>query len=337
MKFKSILYIFLMTIFLVFAYLLLNSGINAKTKVYVNYKNESDVIYKVYLKDSKNPLGMNDRYTASLVDKINLNFKVNSTFSESVNGFYRYNIEGILVIYTDDITDSLYQKKHILLSDIVNPLNNNNNFVNMEQDIDIFLNEYEEKIKKIAEEYNEDVNGYFEVRFNALESLNFNDINNTKELTNQIKVIIPLNHDKFKINVVNDKKRVDSYYDFSKRQPVNYLLMLLGSLSFSIGIAFLSLVVRNMIILYKKENKYNKELKGILKTHANIIVNVKKFYNKKKYNLIYVTSFQELMDVYNKVGNPISFKEIKKNNKAIFLLIEDNNAWIYKMNRDNLK
>lgn len=337
MKFKSILYIFLMTIFLVFAYLLLNSGINAKTKVYVNYKNESDVIYKVYLKDSKNPLGMNGRYTASLVDKINLNFKVNSTFSESVNGFYRYNIEGILVIYTDDITDSLYQKKHILLSDIVNPLNNNNNFVNMEQDIDIFLNEYEEKIKKIAEEYNEDVNGYFEVRFNALESLNFNDIDNTKELTNQIKVIIPLNHDKFKINVVNDKKRVDSYYDFSKRQPVNYLLMLLGSLSFSIGIAFLSLVVRNMIILYKKENKYNKELKGILKTHANIIVNVKKFYNKKKYNLIYVTSFQELMDVYNKVGNPISFKEIKKNNKAIFLLIEDNNAWIYKMNRDNLK
>ena len=337
MKFKSILYIFLMTIFLVFAYLLLNSGINAKTKVYVNYKNESDVIYKVYLKDSKNPLGMNGRYTASLVDKINLNFKVNSTFSESVNGFYRYNIEGILVIYTDDITDSLYQKKHILLSDIVNPLNNNNNFVNMEQDIDIFLNEYEEKIKKIAEEYNEDVNGYFEVRFNALESLNFNDINNTKELTNQIKVIIPLNHDKFKINVVNDKKRVDSYYDFSKRQPVNYLLMLLGSLSFSIGIAFLSLVVRNMIILYKKENKYNKELKGILKTHANIIVNVKKFYNKKKYNLIYVTSFQELMDVYNKVGNPISFKEIKKNSKAIFLLIEDNNAWIYKMNRDNLK
>ena len=222
-----------MVLFIVFAYLLLNSGINARTKIFVNYKNESDVVYKVYLHNSEMPLNMNGLYATTEVDKINLSFDVNSIFSQSVNGFYKYNIEGILVAYTDDITDSLYQKKHILLSEIVNPLNSNNNFIKIEQDIDIFYDKYEEELKKIGEEYNQEVNGYFEVRFNAIESLNFNEINGTKELKNQIKVIIPLSYDKFRIKVINDKKKLDSYYNFSQKQPVNYCLIILGSFSLS--------------------------------------------------------------------------------------------------------
>ena len=42
-------------------------------------------------------------------------------------------------------------------------------------------------------------------------------------------------------------------------------------------------------------------------------------------------SFKELIDVYDKVGMPISFKEIKKNYESIFLIIEEDNAWIYRM------
>ena len=37
------------------------------------------------------------------------------------------------------------------------------------------------------------------------------------------------------------------------------------------------------------------------------------------------------MDVYNRVESPISFKEIEKNKEAIFLIIENDNAWIYRL------
>ena len=85
------------------------------------------------------------------------------------------------------------------------------------------------------------------------------------------------------------------------------------------------------------ESKYNRELKSILKEYGDIIINVKKFYNKKKYNLIYVNSFRELIDVYDKVGNPISYREIRKNRKSIFLIIDNDNAWIYRMSINDLK
>ena len=300
MKFKNVLYMFLMVIFMVLAYLFINSGINAKTKVYVNYKIDNDVIYKVYLYDSDKPLSMNSRYTTSLVDRINLGFIFNSVFSTKVAGYYKYNINGYLVAYTDDINDILLQKKYILLSDIINPLNNNENYIKLEQDIDINYNEYREELEK------------------------------------QIKVIIPLSYDNFRINVINDKKDLNSFYDFSKKQPVNYLLMLLGAFCLSLGIAMLSLVIRSMIISYKEENKFNKEFKKILKLHDDKVVSVKRFYNKKKYNLIYVSTFDELIDVYNNVKKPISYKLIKRNSKAIFLLIEDNNAWIYRMCKEEI-
>ena len=336
MKFKNVLYMFLMVIFMVLAYLFINSGINAKTKVYVNYKIDNDVIYKVYLYDSDKPLSMNSRYTTSLVDRINLGFIFNSVFSTKVAGYYKYNINGYLVAYTDDIHDILLQKKYILLSDIINPLNNNENYIKLEQDIDINYNEYREELEKISKEYNVSANGYFEVDFNVFNSLNFNEIDEIKELEKQIKVIIPLSYDNFRINVINDKKDLNSFYDFSKKQPVNYLLMLLGAFCLSLGIAMLSLVIRSMIISYKEENKFNKEFKKILKLHDDKVVSVKRFYNKKKYNLIYVSTFDELIDVYNNVKKPISYKLIKRNSKAIFLLIEDNNAWIYRMCKEEI-
>ena len=336
MKFKNVLYMFLMVIFMVLAYLFVNSGINAKTKIYVNYKCNSDVIYKVYLHDSSKPLSMNSRYTTSLVDRINLDFTFDSMFSTNVSGYYKYNINGYLVAYTEDINDALLRKKYILLSDIINPLNTNEKYINIEQDIDIFYNKYIEELKKIANEYDMDVNGYLEIEFNVSESLNFSEMDEIKELEKQVKLIIPLSYDTFRINVINDKKDLDSFYDFSRKQPVNYFLMLFGAFCLSLGISFLVLVIRNMIISYKEENKFNKEFKKILKLHSDKVVSVKRFYNKKKYNLIYVSTFDELMGVYNKVKKSISYKLVKRGSKAIFLLIDDDNAWIYRMCKEDL-
>lgn len=336
MKIRNVLYVFLMIIFIVLAYFLIDRGINAKTKVYVNYKDNNDITYKVYLNDNSY-LGMNNRYNTSLVNKINFDYSFKSVFNTNVNGFYSYNVEGLLVVYTDNINDSLLQKKYILLEDTVNTLNNNEKIIKLDNNIDIDYIKFRKELSNISKEYNTLVNGYLELRFNIKESLNFSGIENTKEDSKQMKVIIPLSYDYFKINVIKNDDKIDSYYDFSKKQPVNYLLMILGALSLSSGISFLALVIREMVITYKKESAYNKELRKILGAYNDIIINIKKFYNKKKYNLIYVDSFKELLEVYDKVENPISFREIKKNSKAIFVLIDDDSAWIYELSSDSMK
>lgn len=331
MKMKNILYVFLMIIFIILAYFFMDRGINTKTKIFVNYQDNSNVIYKVFFDDGKYA-NMGERYARDKVDYIGFEYDFKRLFSSKINGYYSYNIDCNLIAYNKDIDDILYQKRYILLNDIVETLSNNGNNININSKINVEYKKYRDELKSISKEYGENINGYLELRFNIFESLNFNGMDNVKEDNKQIKVIIPLGYDNFKINVINEKKNIDSFYDFSKKQSVNYLLMVLGAFSLSLGISFFALVIRNLVIIYKSENRYNKKLKEIFNSYGDIIVNVKKFYNKKKYNLIYVDSFNELMDVYNKVRNPISYKEIKKNSECIFLLMDGDNAWIYKMN-----
>lgn len=332
MKFKNILYMFLMAIFMVLAYLLIDRGLNAKTKIYINYQDDSDIMYKVYLEDGSY-INMGERYYTDIVNYIDFEYYFKSLFTSKVNGYYSYNIDGNLVVYNNDIDDVIFQKRYILLTDIVEALNSNGNTININSKFRFNYKEYKAILEKVSNEYGIDANGYFEIRFNIFESLNFDEMDNIKEDNKQMRVVIPLSYETFKISVYNDKKNVDSYYDFSKKQAVNYFLMILGIFSLSLGLSFLSLVIRDMINIYKNENKYNIELEKIFNTYGDIIVKVKRFYNKKKYNLIYVDSFKELMDVYNKVGNPISFREVKKNSECIFLLMDGDNAWIYRMEK----
>ena len=53
MKVRNIIYVFLMALFIVLAYFLLDCGFNAKTKIAVNYQEKSDLSYKVYLYDNE--------------------------------------------------------------------------------------------------------------------------------------------------------------------------------------------------------------------------------------------------------------------------------------------
>ena len=40
------------------------------------------------------------------------------------------------------------------------------------------------------------------------------------------------------------------------------------------------------------------------------------------------------MDAYRRVENPISYKEVKKNAETIFLMIDDDSAWIYRLSKN---
>ena len=337
MKFRNVLYVIFMIFFSVFAYFLIDRGINTKTKVLVNYKNSSDVMYKVYLHDNdiynKDYLNMNLQYVSDMVDYIDMEFNYNDIFSKNINGYYSYSILVTLVAYTDNINESLWEKEYILVDNIVQVLNQNDlKKVNVSDNVIIDYDEYRAELDRFMDDYNLYVSGYLNVKFIIDENIDFDGIEKTISEKKNIDVIIPLSYDTFRINIINDNNKIDNYYDFSKKESVNYLLLILGALSLAVGISFFALIIRNIIIISKKEGKYNKELKRILREYDDIIVNVNKFYSKEKYNLIYVDSFKELMDVYKKVSNPISFKEIKKNSTAIFVITDEENAWIYEMN-----
>jgi hypothetical protein len=53
--------------------------------------------------------------------------------------------------------------------------------------------------------------------------------------------------------------------------------------------------------------------------------------------LIEVTTFDELIDVYNEVRMPINFYNSKEGEEAIFIIVNDNMAWRFILGKDNLE
>ena len=334
LKFRDYIYIVCMIFFVALAYLLFDRGFNVKTKVLVNYQEKSDVNYKVYLKKNddfkQNYLGMNERYITKLVDRINIDFNYNNLFSKDISGYYAYEVIGSLYAYTDDINDPIWKNTYNLLDTKTEVINHNNiKNISIQDRVIANYDKYVNDLNKFSEKYGMDLSGYFEITIKIKENLQFKGIEKIIEEDRLIVMRMPLTYDTFKITIQNDINNIDSYYDFSTRDKINYVLLIFGAFCLSLGISFLALIIKNIVIASNGRNKYDRELKKILKEHEDKIINVKRFYNKKKYNLIYVDSFKELLDVYDKVKNPINYREIKSGKEAMFIIMDNDNAWIY--------
>lgn len=332
MYYSSVLYAFLMVIFGVLGYLFLSSGFNTKTKIKVNYEDSSDVIYKINYLDSEYDSGIrNDRYVSNMVDSIDTSYNYSNILSEYISGYYRYNVDLYLIAYEDDITNSLWERKYELVDDKTVVLDRNDiNNIKINDSFKIDFRKYRDEINNFIDEYDIDVNGYLYVRISILEFLNFDSLNNEYDDNKVISINIPLTDDTFRVNVNNISNR-ESYYEFSSRKTMNIVFLIIGAFCLSLSVTSLIMVIKQFGIIYKKQTEYNKELKKILFRYDDCIVKVKRFYVNRKYNMIYVDSFSELMDVYDKKNKMISFKEVKRGSEAIFVIIDEDDAWIYRM------
>ena len=336
MKFRDYLYAIMMIFFVVCAYLLFDRGFNLKTKKIVNYQERSALTYRVYLHENDEfkdeYLGMNQRYISEVVDKIKLSFNYSSLFSKDINGYYSYDVVANLYAYLSDNKEQIWKNEYKLIDNKVIVLNKNNIKNIAVEDSAIF--DYDGCLKDLnsfKSKYNLDVIGYTEVVVTIHENLQFDGIPKVVTDDKHMTVKIPMSQETFRIAVDNDNNNIDSYYDFSKREKINYMFVIFGAFSLSLAISFFALIIRSITIMFHEKYDYKTQLKKILDEHDDIIVNIKKFYNRKKYNLVHVDSFDELLDVYNTVHNPISFREVRKNKEALFIILDEENAWVYRL------
>lgn len=297
--FKSVMYALCMVIFFTLTYIFIYEGFNIKTKKYIYYQEKSSFSYDKNIKDN-------------IIEDIKIKYNYENKFSENISGYYKYNVN--LEVISKETNE-----KYKLLEDKVNVLNKSTNKIIIDDFIDIEYDYYKKNIN------NEE--GNLKLIIDIYSYLNFSSIEGDYPLSNSIVIEIPFEDNPKIIGTnINENNKLS---DFSKKEDVNYLNIFLGILCLSLAITFLIQVIKIMIYIHNKEINYKTKLTEILKKYDDKIVNVKKFYNIKKYNLIYVDSFEELLDVYNTYNSIINYREMKKNEKSIFTVINDKNAWIY--------
>lgn len=328
--YKSLYYAIFLVIFGALGYIFLDSGFNTKTKVKVEYEDKSEVFYKVnYLDGEYGSSG--DKYISSLIDTIDIAYNYKNLISEYISGYYRYSVDANLITYEDDISNSLWEREYKLVNENTVVLDENNiNSINIGESFEVDFVKYRNVISEFIDDYDIDVSGYLQIKIKILEFLKFTSLNNNYEDSKVITINIPLTDDTFKIDIDNIDSK-NSCYEFTSDKAMNVIFLIIGAFCISVSLALLILVIKQFRLIYNKQSEYSKKLKKILSKYDDCIVKVKRFYVNKKYNMIYLDSFEDLIDIYQKKNKLISYKEVKRDSESIFVIIDEDDAWIYKL------
>ena len=323
-------------LFFVIGLVLVISSIAIKKEDIVLYNQSSNIDYKVYLKPNdyyKTPyLDKNMQYIANLIDDINVNFNYNFSVNQNINYKYSYYIKAdVDVTDSQDKTKIIYSKSDKLTEPVFLTKENSNGF-NINQNIKINYDKYNDLAKSFKSSYAISANSNLTLSLCIQILDEKGNMIRSYESGDAIKLKIPLTEQMIDItmdskSVNNNNNNVSVYKDFFISNKITFIIAVV---SFAISLGF---TIRLLLFLSKttvKKNLYEATLSKILREYDRVIVNSKKgidLDNNKE--VIDVNNFTELLDVRDNLEKPIIFYEIHKGQKSIFIVKTSNETYRY--------
>ena len=298
----------------------------------IKYKENSTIDYKVYLKENdfydKEYLDKGMAYVASLIDKIKIDYNYFFTVDKESNIDIDNKVVAKLVITSQNNSNIFFEKEFELLENSSEELKNGKNY-SLKKEVEIDYGYYNNLANRFRANYAVNTNSVLEVYLQVKEK---NMDSNSFELSNENKTVltIPLSEQEINISLdnknVNDEKQIVKEKEVRINKPI--YLIISGILLLFVLIEIIRLI-KKLLLLNKKSNKYDKYIKKILRGYDRVIVNVKTPPNLDDYNVIKVESFEELIDVRDNIKEPIKYIVIQEHQKSEFFITNHIDLYLY--------
>lgn len=316
-------------VMLVLTLFVLKGSMYSDKESVVNYNETGDIDYKVYLKDnsfySDKYLGKDMQYVASLIDRININYKFDMKTDNNLNFNYKYNIKAdLLITDPNDNNKILYKKSNVLVSDKKNKGTLSNFMVN--DSVNIKYDEYNSYVNAFKKTYALSVKSKLIVTMEVTTEAKSKILKEDFNKVNKLSLAIPLSEQTVDIGVdtssINNAGTLDKNYISQIKKPVVLVLGLI------VGILSLALLYISLYTLFSGRSKidvYKTTISKILKEYDRAIVTSKSIDSiiEEEHNVIKVESIDELLDAHDTTGQPILYSELVPNDVSCFMILDD--------------
>ncbi len=314
-------------------------GCNNNKKVQFKYDEKSDITYKVYLKPNQffdTPyLEENKTYIASLIDYVDVGFDYSSNFSNNLNGEVKYKYV-VLVSADKKESSGYYWQKEYDLSDFKTVKLDNNNQVAFSDHVKLKYDTYNNILNKFKKEYSLVTDGVAKVMLKIENKSDIVGINEPVNISSISSLSIPLLEKSLEISMNKDATNnsktitfdeVDESIPYTIYKALGVIMMILSI------IGFINVTIDRR--KFKTQNEYELSLRKILDNYDSIIANIENVPPFSESKIINLSSFGELLDVYNEVRMPINYYQNPNRDKSTFLIINDNIVWIYSLKKES--
>ena len=338
---KLFLCAFFFGLFVILGFKFITNALSTNSDEKLHFQEKGNVKYSVCLKDNDffedECLDSDMSYVASLIKNISLdyNYQFNGNIDNLVSSV-DYEVVAKLIIENNDTKTKYYEKEYVLIPKITDSVKNNGTLYNLNKKVNIDYEYYNNIATKFKSQYGVASQSYLEVYLNTYNNANskYTDIPTSA----QISVRIPLSQKAIEINFNTQEINIDiEKYIISKAVIINdYQKLIAGIISLFLSLLFLSFTIVIIKRYTKKLSKYDKFINKILKEYDRLIVETATFPDEKKYNVLLINNFNELVDVRDNLRTPIMFYNIKDHKISIFYILNDNNLYLYIVNSKDI-
>ncbi len=330
---RIILYTALITIVSVFAVLLAFTSIQKGKTQYVKYKENSNIDYKVYLKENdffkEKYLDKNSEYIASLIDYINANFNYDIMLDEkNIDFTYTRRVDAVVEVYEQNGKKPLYKITEELLGDKRQKAHDKTS-VNINENVKIDYNHYNNLINEFKDTYGlSNVNSTLTIKMYISVKGDCNSMSETPDTETEISLNIPLTTKTMSIEMESDLvEDADGLLVCKKSEPV---LLWWISTGFVILIDII-IIIRMFLFIARNRTArdiYKKELKKILNNYHSFIQKVNNDFKLTGYQVLKIDTFTDMLEIRDTIQQPILMVESKQKN-GVFFIIPSNTKILY--------
>ena len=304
--------------------------------VEMSYEEKANIDYNVTLLPG-NPfetgnLSAVNSYIADYIDDISTDFYYDYKVGKKSDIKYTYYVNAIMELKSDKNGTVHSRIEDKLITEISDEVKDTKE-LNLKQNVNLDYNYYNKLAKDFANSVNNehgiDITGhlYLEMHLNVItENEEFSEAIKDTEV---IKIEIPLLSTQVKASMVNSINNKDVYSEHEAAVLISKSSLFVAISLWIVDIIFLLLVCSFIMKSTPKKSNYMRIRNNLLREYDNVIVNSKNDPNFKGYNVINCVSFQELLDAQKVLNKPIIFNEYIKNQKSMFIIINDKDVYRY--------
>ena len=313
-------------IFVILSFIFLRKGMQTKTYSSLYYNERSNLNYRVFLKPnpyfSEKYLGKGKQYIANLIDYIDIDFNYDFSASDLLNYNYRYLINAEVLVYQKgDTSKVLLKQPYTLLPEKKMNYTNSNSY-SIRENIKIDYGQYNNVVAEFKKDYSLAVESTLKITLFIFFNGNSEIVEQPLSSSQTMVLSMPLTEQTINIGAnykeINENNIIEEY---SNVETINIIYFVLFGISTLLACITAVILIRFMKKISIKGTPYDAQLSHILKNYEGIVARVKKVPDLKDYTVIELESFDEILDISEKLDKPILFIEMHKHQKSWFLVV----------------
>lgn len=340
---KILNFAFIIIVVTVILFALLPVCISRNKKQYVNYNETSKADYKVYLKENEfydnNYLEKDNQYIASLIDYITADFNYKLSIDEkNINYKYTYRIEAEVNVEEKDNNNSIYNYKETLVEEKTFEQSSNSN-VEINEQVNIDYNTYNNRIKKFISVYDLD-NTESTLKVN----MHINVIGSCEKFENNtnddyvVSLTIPLTTKTVAIDIDSDVVTSKDNLMLCKKTENCFIITMIMIIAAIIDVIVIVEMIIYIFTTRTAETIYDRELKKILNNYKSYIQKVNNEMELEGYQKLEVDTFTDMLEIRDTIQEPILMMQSLEEDETYFMIPSKTNLlYIYELKVSDIK